>query len=124
MLIIKSRSDKTGTIMIQSLFFSFLIVLFIVIDVDAAILRGRLVRMVGGIQYPAPYLPVTILGALGESTPSYTGPDGMYYIYNVPPGEYTLRIWSDGFRAPTAAFPLHFTLPDRYYFDIIPLIAP
>jgi len=31
--------------------------------------------------------------SIGRSTPAYAGPDGMYYLYNVPPGFYYLEVW-------------------------------
>jgi|GEM_PF-1866076 hypothetical protein len=62
----------------------------------ASTVRGRLDRRDGyGRLYPAVYVPVTLYNdGNGRSAPAYTGPDGMYYLYNVPPGTYSLEIWA------------------------------
>jgi hypothetical protein len=31
-----------------------------------------------------------------RSPPVYTGSDGMYYFYHLPPGDYILEIWAYG----------------------------
>ena len=36
---------------------------------------------------------VNVVSQAGASGPSYSGPDGMYYLYNIPPGHYTLQVW-------------------------------
>lgn len=61
----------------------------------AGTVRGRLDRRDGyGRTYPAVYVAVTLYNErLGRSAPAYSGTDGMYYIYNVPPGTYYLEIW-------------------------------
>jgi hypothetical protein len=61
----------------------------------AGTVRGRLDRRDGyGRIYPAVYVPITLYNErLGRSAPAYSGTDGMYYIYNVPPGTYYLEIW-------------------------------
>jgi Carboxypeptidase regulatory-like domain len=62
----------------------------------ASTVRGRLERRDGdGRPYPAVYVSVTLNNdGRGRSAPAYTGPDGMYYLYNVPPGTYYLEIWA------------------------------
>lgn len=61
----------------------------------AGTVRGKLYRRAfDGRIYPAPYIRVTLNHAqYGRSSPADTGPDGMYYLYNVPPGGYWLEIW-------------------------------
>ena len=62
----------------------------------AGTVRGRVDRRDGyGRVYPAVYVAVTLFQqGKGRSAPSYTGSDGMYYLYNVPPGTYNLEIWA------------------------------
>jgi hypothetical protein len=62
----------------------------------ASTVRGRLDRRDNyGRMYPAVYVPVTLYQqGRGRSAPAYTGSDGMYYLYNVPPGTYSLEIWA------------------------------
>jgi hypothetical protein len=61
----------------------------------AGTVRGRLDRRdYYGRIYPAVYVRITLYNdRVGRSAPAYTGTDGMYYLYNVPPGYYTLEIW-------------------------------
>ena len=59
--------------------------------VDAATVRGQIARNAG---YPAPYMKVTLRGPKGESSPVYTGNDGIYYFRKVPVGDYILEIWN------------------------------
>src|SRR5271157_3336733 len=57
----------------------------------AATVRGRLVNPKG---YPAAGIAVTVSNPqMGRSSPTHTGADGMYYIFNIPPGSYYLEIW-------------------------------
>src|SRR5262245_24746381 len=65
-----------------------------VISAEAATVRGRLVRRTPQGFYPAQGVPVTVFSReKGRSGASYSGPDGMYYLYNIPPGPYTLEVW-------------------------------
>ena len=58
----------------------------------AATVRGQLAC--NNRPYPAAGVAVTVFSTFyGRSTPSRTGTDGMYYLYNVPPGIYTLEVW-------------------------------
>ena len=55
---------------------------------SASTVRGRLLHING---YPAAGVAVTVSNQqAGRSSPAYAGPDGMYYLYNVPPGYYYL----------------------------------
>lgn len=57
----------------------------------AATVRGRLIHPNG---YPAAGIAVTVINAGGvRCSPAYTGADGMYYLFNIPPGPYYLEIW-------------------------------
>ena len=60
-------------------------------SVQAATVRGRLENR---NRYPAAYVAVTLYNQqMGRSSAAYTGADGMYYLYNVPPGDYYLEVW-------------------------------
>ena len=61
------------------------------------IVRGKLYREGTQGRYPAVNVLLTLHSpSMGRSARSYTGRDGMYYFYNVPPGHYTLEIWGYG----------------------------
>ncbi|MFN2507753.1 MAG: hypothetical protein ABR589_03160 [Chthoniobacterales bacterium] len=63
--------------------------------------RGQLLR---NGEFPASGVTVTIYSQMfGRSSPSQTGGDGMYYIYNVPFGDYYLEIWISN---PPRAYPV------------------
>ena len=60
-------------------------------DAQTTTVRGQLLK---GGKVPAAGVQVTLNNAsYGRSTPVTTGSDGMYYLYNVPHGEYFLEIW-------------------------------
>lgn len=62
------------------------------------LVRGRLDRP-GGPQgvYPAANQMVRLISPTqGASAPVATGADGMYYFYNIQPGQYTLEIKGHG----------------------------
>jgi hypothetical protein len=68
-----------------------LAVFFLATMAGASTVRGRLVHSNG---YPAAGVAVTVVNqSVGRSSPAYAGPDGMYYLYNVPPGVYYLEVW-------------------------------
>ena len=57
----------------------------------ASTVRGRLVHANGS---PAAGFAVTVYNPqTGRSSPAHTGPDGMYYLYNVRAGSYYLEVW-------------------------------
>jgi hypothetical protein len=62
---------------------------------EAANVRGRINRRTPQGFVPAQGVPVTVFRSdVGRSAPSYTGNDGMYYLYNLPDGDYTLEVWA------------------------------
>lgn len=78
-----------------------------------AVLRGRLIDHFGN---PTGAIAVTTYHPqLGRSVPSFSGPDGMYYL-NVPAGVYTLEIWVPG--RPPMAFQIVVNEPNT---DIAPI---
>jgi len=57
--------------------------------------RGQIVRMDGTT--PLANISVDLLtGAGARSVPSITGANGMYYLYNIPAGDYHLEVWAGG----------------------------
>ena len=97
------------------------LILVIIAAVEAiaggSTVRGRLVREGN---YPAAGVEVSLLAVntkLGRSSRSYSGTDGMYYIRNVPPGEYDLELW-------VAKEPVTYriTVRDGEYTDIAPIV--
>ncbi len=79
--------------------------------------RGMLIRQ----GYAAPNVAVTLLAPhTGRSSPAYTGANGMYYFYNVLPGNYTLEIWGYG-NIPTTYF---IQVGSQPYTDILPIAIP
>jgi hypothetical protein len=78
--------------------------------------RGRLVRQGN---YPAAGVEISLMNArLGRSPKSFSGSDGMFYIRNVPPGDYVLELW-------IAKQPQTFNISvrDAEYTDIAPIIV-
>jgi hypothetical protein len=63
---------------------------------NAATVRGRIDRIYpNGAVGPAPGIAVTVYnGVSGRSAPAYSGQDGIYILYNVPPGDYSLEVWT------------------------------
>jgi hypothetical protein len=101
--------------------------LFIVLGVVAAAgyaqtVRGQLVRSGPYGNYPVAYIPVTVFSQrMGRSSPSYTDPNGMYYLSKVPPGDYTLEIWISP-RRPPYTYDIH--VNPRPFTDIRPILLP
>ena len=61
---------------------------------QAANIRGRLVRMTPRGSKPAQGIPVSVFRKdLGRSAFAYSGNDGMYYLSNLPDGDYILEVW-------------------------------
>lgn len=81
---------KTAISLHRTLTFTLFVVLSTAVA-NAATVRGRLVHANG---YPGAGMAVTVFNQqMGRSSPAYAGPDGMYYIYNVPAGYYYLEVW-------------------------------
>jgi hypothetical protein len=73
-----------------------LIVLISGAAAQAATVRGRMDCIApNGQRQPDISAIVTVFNAsIGRSGAAPVGPDGMYYLYNVPGGSYALEIWS------------------------------
>jgi hypothetical protein len=66
-------------------------------EVYAGNIRGMLYWRTPQGSVPAAGIAVSVYRAdLGRSGYSYTGDDGMYYLYGIPPGDYKLEIWLRG----------------------------
>jgi hypothetical protein len=76
---------------------------------DAAIVRGRLLHG----ESAAAGVSVTLLSkANGSVAPAVlTAADGMYYLYNVTPGAYSLEVWTGGTAGTPTRYPVNVTEP-------------
>lgn len=64
----------------------------------AASVRGQVLHKNG---QPAADITVTISDHKSfRSPPAHAGKDGMYYLFNIPAGQYFLEVWADP-RTPT-----------------------
>jgi hypothetical protein len=64
-------------------------------DANAVTVRGRVDRQTSYGTVNAGYVRIALNSAAsGRSQPAYTDPQGIYYLYNVPAGDYTLEVWS------------------------------
>jgi hypothetical protein len=79
--------------------------------------RGQLLH---NGQFPAAGIQVTLFSqSFGRSSPSMTGNDGMYYLYNTPFGNYYLEVWTS---TPPQAYPVQIT--GYPYHDLPRLTVP
>lgn len=86
--------------------------------------RGWLYRQDSrGNKYPAPGVQVRLTHpAYGPSAPASSGGDGMYYLYNVPPGDFVLEVnVSPIIRASIRVYPWS---PDQQTTDVPPIRVP
>lgn len=77
------------------------------LEAQTTTVRGQLLK---NGQYPAAGIRVTLNHpTFGRSSASTTGDDGMYYVYNVPYGDYYLEVWISNpplvFQVRVAGFP-------------------
>jgi hypothetical protein len=85
---------------------------------NAATVRGRLLHQNG---YPAAGVAVTVYNqTMGRSSPAFAGADGMYYLYNIPPGNYYLEVWIYP-NSPPVVYQIQVAEP---YTDIPPTSVP
>jgi hypothetical protein len=84
--------------------------------------RGKLFRMTPqGQSYPAGGLGVSVTNQkYGRSSMVYTGADGMFYLYNIPPGAFTLEVWTGKNQALQFPIQVH----EKPYTDISPIKVP
>ena len=68
---------------------------------------------------PVPGVSVNLVGPTGRpSGTTYSGHDGMYYLFSIPPGEYTLQVW-DPPKGPPMQFRI--TIYAQPWTDIAPI---
>ncbi len=87
------------------------------VSAQGVTVRGQLIRVGPAGYYPAVGVAVSIATQLGRGAPTVTGYDGMYYMYNILPGYYTLEVWS----TPPMQFPITVQFP---YTDIPQVRVP
>ena len=89
----------------------------------ASTVRGRIVRKGASGQYPAVGVTVSVNSnnaKVGRSAFVYTGSDGMYYLSNVPAGDYQLEIWVTRQKPMT----YNIRVRDQAFTDIAPIVIP
>jgi hypothetical protein len=95
---------------------------------QVAVARGRLQHASPNGSFPRGGLKVTLRAQSGiRSTPAYSGNNGMYYVYGVPAGQYTLEVWNPGARAPFLAINIRIAYaarPSGPLFDIPAINVP
>lgn len=77
-------------------FLSILLILFAAsLELRAETVRGKIVRETDNGEYPAAYAAVTLNSEqTGRSARTYSTLEGVFFLYNVPPGEYDLEVWA------------------------------
>ena len=90
---------------------------------SASTVRGKLYRVnPQGQIFAAVGVRATVSRAdLGRSGPSYSDPQGMYYLFNIPPGNYVLELWVYPNRPPWA---FQIVVPNQPFTDIAPIHVP
>jgi hypothetical protein len=84
----------------------------------ASTVRGQLYRMVNGKRVGANGLPVRLNHSQrGPSSYVYTNNEGMYFLYNIPPGQYTLEVMV----AQKDVRRYQITVENKEYTDIAPI---
>ena len=88
----------------------------------SSIVRGKLFRVTPqGQSYPAGGLAVSVTNQkYGRSSMVYTGADGMFYLYNIPSGAFTLEVWT----AKNQALRFPIQVHEKPYTDINPIKVP
>lgn len=72
---------------------------------------------------PAADIVVSLLHSEKErSAPALSGPDGMFYLYNVAVGEYTLEVWNKGLKQDSLAYKISVTPANLNAFVDVPII--
>lgn len=99
-------------------FILLLLALGFAIEASAQTIRGRLMRATPYGPYPAAYVAVTVYAPhMGRSAPAYSSPEGFYFLYNVPPGQYVLEVWTSNIPVTANLFVAH----NRPWVDVAPI---
>ena len=88
----------------------------------SSIVRGKLFRVTPqGQSYPAGGIGVSVTNTQhGRSSMVYSGADGMFYLYNIPAGSFTLEVWTGKNQA--LRYPIQ--VYEKPYTDINPIRVP
>jgi hypothetical protein len=88
----------------------------------SSIVRGRLFRVTPqGQSYPASGIAVSVSHPkYKRSSYVYSGADGMFYLYNIPAGAFTLEVWTSKGQAMTFKIQVY----EREYTDLAPIRLP
>ena len=88
---------------------------------SASTVRGRLYRLTPQGIVPASGIPVNVHNpSLGASGFAHSDAQGMYQLFNLPPGVYTLQIWV----YPKKPIAFQITVYNRPFTDIAPIQMP
>lgn len=86
--------------------------------VEASTVRGQVYRLVRDKQVGANGIAVRLNHAKrGPSSYSYSNSEGMYYLYNIPPDQYTLEVTA----GPKKILKFAIRVQDKQYTDIAPI---
>lgn len=77
-----------------------------------AVVRGKLEERTAKILQPAAGVLVTLENHNYTSPAVHSGKDGLYYISNIAPGAYTLKVWTNPKRPLSFPVTVHGTLTD------------
>jgi hypothetical protein len=90
--------------------------------------RGRLQQSTPTGWFPVQGLVVTLRAPNGARTlPTYSGPDGMYYLTGIPQGQYFLEVWVPNAAQPFLVLQITITYvgtPYGWLCDIPPVNVP
>ncbi|HVR40772.1 MAG TPA: carboxypeptidase-like regulatory domain-containing protein [Thermoanaerobaculia bacterium] len=91
------------------------LILTIAATASASTVRGKVVKPDGATAYRG--AAVTLEHAeRGRSTPAYADNDGMFYLRNVPPGDYTMEVQTANDKAV-----FRITVLNQEYSDVAPV---
>ncbi len=80
--------------------------------------RGQVYRLIRDKQVPANGIAVRLNHQKkGPSSYSYSNAEGMYYLYNIPPDQYTLEVTA----GPKNILKYSIRVQDKQYTDIAPI---
>lgn len=97
----------------RSMLFLTVILIAIAPAALAGTVRGKVIRADGA---PHESAAVSLGSGSGNSSPVYTGRDGMFYIRNVQPGTYTVEV-----KSPRQTKKFRVTVQAAEYTDLAPI---
>lgn len=87
-------------------------------DAEVSTVRGNVYRQVRDKQVPANGIAVRLNHQKrGPSSYSYSNSEGMYFLYNIPPDQYTLEVTA----GPKNILKFSIRVQDKQYTDIAPI---